>query len=99
MRRQTKNEIILTVFIGVLIVIAGLSSAPQNIATYNGPTNQIYNYNISEVTSMNKTISIFTNNEETILDVLNTSDNDEPFTATSTGYYPGTFKNITKPSG
>ena len=48
---------------------------------------------------MNKTISIFTNNEETILDVLNTSDNDEPFTATSTGYYPGTFKNITKPSG
>jgi hypothetical protein len=99
MKRQTKNEIIFTVFIGVLIVIAGVSSAPQNIATYNGPTNQTYNYNMSEVTSMNQGISIFTNNEETIVDVLNTSDKDEPFTATSTGYYPGTLKNVTKQNG
>jgi hypothetical protein len=55
MRRETKNEIIITFFVALLIVAAavyGLNS--QNIATYN--------YNVSEVSSMNQTLSTVTNN-------------------------------------
>ena len=46
-----KYDIVIFVVIAVLIVgvsIYGLNS--QNIATYNGPSLQTYNYNISEVT-------------------------------------------------
>ena len=49
-----KYDIVIFVVIAVLIggvSIYGLNS--QNIATYNGPSLQTYNYNISEVTSMN----------------------------------------------
>jgi hypothetical protein len=97
MRRETKNEILITVVVSLFIVAAavyGLSS--QNVATYNGPTLQTYNYNVSEVTSMNQTLSTVTNNGVSALDILNTSGTDNQFSSTSTGYYPGTLrKNIT----
>ncbi len=87
-----KYDVVIFVVIAVLIVgvsIYGISS--QNIATYNGPSLQTYNYNISEVTSMNQAMSIFSNSEENPLDELNTKDKDEPFSLTSNGYYyPGT---------
>jgi len=75
-----KYDIVIFVVIAVLIggvSIYGLNS--QNIATYNGPSLQTYNYNISEVTSMNHAMSIFSNSEENPLDELNTEDQDEPF--------------------
>ncbi len=97
MRRETKNYIIITFFVALLIVAAavyGLNS--QNIATYNGPSLQIYNYNVSEVSSMNQTLSTVTNNGVSVLNILNTSGTDNQFSSTSTGYYPGTLgKNIT----
>jgi uncharacterized membrane protein len=97
MRRETKNEIIITVLVSLLIVgaaVYGLNS--QNVATYNGPTLQTYNYNVSEVSSTNQTLSTVTNNGISALDILNASGTDNQFSSKSTGYYPGTFrKNIT----
>ncbi len=96
MRRETKNEIIITVVVALFIVAAavyGLNS--QNLATYNGPTMLTYNYNMSEVISMNQNVSAVTNNGVSALTLLNSSSSDNPF-STSTGYYPGTpSKNFT----
>ncbi len=94
-----KYNILIFIIIAVLIVgvsIYGISS--QNFATYNGPSLQTYNYNISEVTSIKQTMSIFSNSEENPLDELNTKDKDEPFSLASNGYYySGTsLKNTSK---
>jgi heme/copper-type cytochrome/quinol oxidase subunit 2 len=90
MRRETKNEIVITVIVSLLIVAAavyGLST--QNQATSNE------NFNSSLVNSVNQNISTLTNNGENVLNILNTSSSDNP-TSTSTGNYQGTFiKNIT----
>jgi hypothetical protein len=90
MRRETKNEIVITVIVSLLIVAAavyGLST--ENQATSNE------NSNMSIVTS-NQHISTLTNNGENVLNILNTSSSDNP-SSTSTGSYPGTFaKNITQ---
>ena len=88
MRRETKNEIIITVVVALFIVAAavyGLNS--QNLATYNGPTMLTYNYNMSEVISMNQNVSAVTNNGVSALTLLNSSSSDNPF-STSTSYYP-----------
>ena len=96
MRRETKNEIIITVVVALFIVAAavyGLNS--QNLATYNGPTMLTYNYNMSEVITMNQNVSAVTNNGVSALTLLNSSSSDNPF-STSTSYYPGTpSKNFT----
>ena len=74
MRRETKNEIIITVVVSLLIVAAalfGLSST--NNTTSSGPTLQTYNYNMSEVYSMNTTLSTVTNNGISTVNMLNSS--------------------------
>ena len=90
MRRETKNEIVITVIVSLLIVgaaVYGLSS--ENQARSNE------NFNSTLVNSVNQNISTVTNNGENILNILNTSSNDHP-SSTSTGSYQGTFaKNIT----
>ena len=82
MRRETKNEIFITVVVALLIVIAalfGFSSTTNT--TNNGPTLQTYNYNMSEVYSMNTTLSTVTSNGLSTLDILNSSNLDNHFSS------------------
>ena len=84
MRRETKNEIIITVIVALLIVIAALFGfSSTNNTTNNGLTIQTYNYNMSEVYSMNTTVTTVTNNGISTLDILISSDLDNHFSSTS----------------
>ena len=90
MRRETKNEIVITVIVSLLIV----ASAVYGLSTQNQAASN-ENFNSSLVNSVNQNISTVTNNGENILELLNTSSSDHP-SSTSTGSYSGTFaKNIT----
>ncbi len=50
-------------------------------------------HNVTEVTSVNNAISAYTNNEEGVLDVLNTSDPDESYSLISNLGYQGSLLN------
>ena len=99
MRRETRNEIVITVVVALLIVVTALYGfSSLNTGTSNGPTLQTFNYNMSTVysmnstlTSMNTNLSTVTNTGVSVLDILNTSSTDNRFSPTSTGNYLGTL--------
>lgn len=101
MRRETRNEIIITVVMALVIVVAALYGfSSPNTGASNGPTLQTFSYNMSTaysmnstLSSMNTTLSTVTNNGVSALDILNTSSTDNRFSPTSTGYYLGTLGN------
>jgi hypothetical protein len=97
MRRETKNEIVITVIVALLIVVAALYgfNSPNN-SNYTGPTLLNYNYNTSTVYSMNTTLSTVTNNGVSTLDILNSTNLNNRFSSTSNGF-PGTLSTNINP--
>jgi hypothetical protein len=81
----------------ILIVVALISSFsslnPDNFDTLAVSFQNPIGQNVTEVTSVNNAISVFTNNEEGVLDVLNTSDPDESYSITPNLGYQGTLLN------
>ena len=81
----------------ILIVVALVSSFsslnPDNLDALAVSFQNPMGHNVTEVTSVNNAISAYTNNEEGVLDVLNTSDPDESYSLTSNLGYQGTLLN------
>ena len=81
----------------ILIVVALISSFsslnPDNFDKLAVSFQNPIDHNVTEVTSVNNAISAFTNNEEGVLDVLNTSDPDESYSITPNLGYQGNLLN------